>query len=147
MSGRVVVVTRPLGQAEVLIAGIHQRGGEVIEFPLIEIDGPVDFSSLDRVLARLDDFSLAFFVSPNAVRFTLARLSLTRGVWPHTLQVATVGRGSERALHEAGFEHVVAPVVGFDSEAVLALNAFSPEEIVGRQVVIGSTSMISDICP
>jgi uroporphyrinogen-III synthase len=87
------------------------------------------------VAARLDTFDLAFFASPNAVVHGLAGLRKIRS-WPPGLRVAAVGQGSARALDAHGFTGVVAPVKGFDSEAVLALPAFALEAVRGRAVLI-----------
>lgn len=135
LSGKTIVVTRPEGQADSLCEGIAQRGGVALRFPVLAIAPPVDESDLARATARLDDFDLAFFVSPNAVDFAL-RYILSRRTWPEGLTVATVGGGSERALRGHGFARVVAPLSGFDSEAVLALPTFTPAALCGRRVVI-----------
>src|SRR5690606_33275658 len=135
LAGRTIVVTRPEGQAEALSCEIEQRGGRALRFPVLAIAPLQDDAGLVSVAARLDDFALAFFVSPNAVEHALSCILGRRG-WPECLPVATVGPGSARALHEAGFEHVIFPRAGFDSEAVLDLPEFSTERLAGRSVVI-----------
>lgn len=135
LTGRHVVVTRPAAQAASLCEAIAARGGIPVAFPVLAIGALEDTSALDAAAARLDRFDLAFFVSPNAVEHALTAI-LARRSWPSGLLVATVGKGSERALHEFGFAHVVAPVSGFDSEAVLELPEFRADAIDGRHVVI-----------
>lgn len=135
LSGRHIVVTRPSGQADSLCAAIEARGGIVLRFPVLAIGEPEDGRALDEVIARLDGFDLAFFVSPNAVSHALG-LILARRAWPVGLRVATVGKGSERALAGFGFRDVIAPQSGFDSESVLALPEFRADAVVGRRVVI-----------
>lgn len=135
LTGRHVVVTRPEGQAESLCAAIEAQGGVAVRFPVLAIGAVEDRGELDRCIAQLDDFDIAFFVSPNAVRHALEAV-LARRVWPPRLKVATVGRGSERALAGFGFSEVIAPQDGFDSEAVLALPAFQTAAVAGRRVVI-----------
>lgn len=128
-------MTRPAGQAEGLCAAIAAAGGEPVRFPVLAIGPAEDARELDACLARLDAYDLAFFVSPNAVRHALEAI-LPRRSWPAGLRVATVGRGSERALAAFGFAAVIAPCEGFDSEAVLALAEFQPSAVNGRRVVI-----------
>jgi len=135
LSGRHIVVTRPAGQADSLCAAVAARGGIALRFPVLAIGAVEDATALEGVADRLDAFDLAFFVSPNAVRHALEPI-LARRAWPAHLRVATVGKGSERALAEFGFAHVIAPQSGFDSEAVLALDAFQPAAVAGRHVVI-----------
>lgn len=129
------MVTRPAGQAETLCRAIEARGGRALNFPLLAVSPVVDRSAFDEIAPRLDAFDLAFFVSPNAVRFALDGLLAVRK-WPERLRVATVGKGSERALAERGFENVIAPAAGFDSEAVLALPEFAADAVRGRSVLV-----------
>lgn len=135
LAGRTIVVTRPEGQAEVLSCEIERRGGAALRFPVLAIAPPHDNAELMAAAARLDDFALAFFVSPNAVEHALSCILAHRS-WPLKLPVATVGPGSAQALHAAGFEHVIVPREGFDSEAVLELPEFSTAKLAGRSVVL-----------
>nr|WP_156822036.1 uroporphyrinogen-III synthase [Azoarcus sp. KH32C] len=135
LAGRHIVVTRPAGQADSLCEAIEGRGGIAIRFPVLAIGAVEDRAPLDEVTGRLDEFDLAFFVSPNAVSHALDAV-LSRRPWPASVKVATVGKGSERALAGFGFRDVIAPQEGFDSEAVLALDAFQTAAVSGRKVVI-----------
>lgn len=135
LAGCCVAVTRPLGQGQGLAEAIHGAGGQALAFPLIEIAPAEDLTELAAATAELEGFDLAFFVSPNAVAQALAYI-LPRRPWPSHLRVATVGPGSQAALHRAGFPQVVAPASGFDSEAVLALPEFQAGAVAGRRVVI-----------
>lgn len=135
LAGRRIVVTRPAGQAASLCAKIAERGGIPVLFPVLAIGPAEDPAALDRLAERLDDFDMAFFVSPNAVHHALTPI-LARRPWPDRLVVSTVGKGSERALAEFGFGRVVAPRDGFDSEAVLVLPEFRADVVRGRRIVI-----------
>jgi uroporphyrinogen-III synthase len=134
LAGRSIVVTRPAGQADSLCAALTALGAEPLCFPLLTIAPVADPAPLQAMARRLADFSLAFFVSPNAVRFALDAM-LPVAPWPAGVQVATVGKGSEAALAERGFTRVIAPSIGFDSEAVLALPAFQADAVAGRRVL------------
>lgn len=135
LRGRTIVVTRPLEQASHLCRAIEAQGGATMCFPVLAVGPALDQSAFGPVAERLDQFDLAFFVSPNAVRYALDGLLAERN-WPPRLRVATVGKGSERALVARGFNDVIAPVGGFDSEAVLALPEFSAEAVRGRNVLV-----------
>ncbi len=147
LSGRTLVVTRPAAQAHTLCDRIEALGGQALRFPVLGIGPAPDLAALDRVIDRLDDFDLAFFVSPNAVIFALDRVRQRRS-WPDSVEVATVGKGSAKVLREYGFAEVIAPEFGFDSEAVLALAEFSAEAIRGRRVLIlrgdGGRNLLGD---
>jgi len=135
LHGRRIVVTRPQAQADKLCEAIMVRGGEPVRFPVLAISPAVDDSDLLDAVARLDAFDVAFFVSPNAVQYALDFI-MTRRSWPPHVAVATVGKGSERVLAKFGFERVIAPQSGFDSESVLALPEFGADVIAGRHVAI-----------
>ncbi|THF64423.1 uroporphyrinogen-III synthase [Pseudothauera rhizosphaerae] len=135
LAGLRILVTRPAAQADALCEAIAAHGGTPVRFPVMAIEALADTSALEDLADRLGTFDLAFFVSPNAVQHAL-RAILARRAWPAGVAVATVGKGSERALAEHGFTGVIAPDSGFDSEAVLALPAFAPEAVRGRRVVV-----------
>lgn len=135
LAGRCIVVTRPEEQAEGLCRAIRAAGGEALLFPVLAIGPASDAGPLNDIVDQLDDFDIAFFVSPNAVCHALGSL-LARRQWPAGLRVATVGKGSERELRRHGFERVMAPQSGFDSESVLALPEFAADAVSGRRVLI-----------
>lgn len=135
LAGRTLVVTRPREQAGSLCERIRAAGGEALLFPVIAVGPALDPAPLDAIVGRLDAFDLAFFVSPNAAHYAM-QFVLPRRKWPPALGVATVGKGSERVLRSYGFEHVIAPQHGFDSEAVIALPEFSAAAVAGRKVLI-----------
>lgn len=127
-----IVVTRPAQQGEALCAALAAAGARVIRFPTIEILGPADPQALAAVIDRLDEFDLAVFVSPNAVRAAMQAIRARR-CWPATLRAATIGRGGERELARHGIAGVIAPA-RFDSEALLAMAEL--QAVAGRRVVI-----------
>jgi len=133
LAGRRVVVTRPGGQAGHLAALIRAAGGEPVLFPALEILDAEDLRSVLALIDRLDAFDLAIFISANAVNKALDLVQVRRA-WPAGLRVATVGRGSERALQRRGFAAVIAPGERFDSEALLDLPQL--KDVQGKRVVI-----------
>ena len=133
LAGRRVVVTRPAGQTAHMAALIRAAGGEPVLFPALEILDAEDLQPVLALIERLDAFELAIFVSANAVDKALA-LVQARRAWPAGLRVATVGRGSARALQRHGFAEVIAPSERFDSEALLDLPEL--KDVAGKRVVI-----------
>lgn len=120
LSGLTIVVTRPREQAQRLVQEITGMGGKCIQLPLLEIAPLPDDTYLKSVIARLHDFDLAIFISPNAVRYGMASI-LKAGNLPPNLRVATIGSSSARALLEYGVNHVIVPNDQFDSESLLAI--------------------------
>ena len=133
LAGRNIVVTRPREQAIELTQRIEQHGGRAILFPLLEINPIADFSPLRGLVARLSEFNLAIFISPNAVRYGMEAI-LAAGTPPVALKIATVGLGSAKALRDAGVNDIIAPQERFDSEALLALPQL--QQVAGWRVVI-----------
>ena len=135
LAGRSVVVTRPLAQAGDLAALIAAAGGDAVVFPLLEINVAADPAPLVAAAAMLHDFTLAIFISPNAVDYSVPTL-LQRGPWPAGLTPAAVGQGTVRALAAFGIHGTVAPTERFDSEALLALPELQAERVAGRRLAI-----------
>jgi uroporphyrinogen-III synthase len=133
LAGRRVVLTRPAGQAGQLAALIQAAGGEAVLFPTLEIADATDQRPLVALIDRLDAFDLAVFISANAVSRGLALVNARRS-WPAGLRVATVGRASARELRRHGFDAVIVPAQGFDSEALLALPEL--KDVSGRRIAI-----------
>jgi len=129
LAGKRVVVTRPRELAQGLAALIRQAGGEALLYPAIEIRDPQDPARARGVLGRLQEFDLAVFVSPSAVR---KAFELAQGrAWP---RVAAVGEGTRRELEQRGLRNVIAPAGQADSEALLALPELA--QLTGSRVLI-----------
>lgn len=133
LSGRGIVITRPREHAPALAERIRAAGGEPILFPTIEILPPENTDAVSAVIARLDGFQLAIFVSPTAALRGYATVGAIRN-WPESLSVAAVGGGTAKVLEECGFRNVLSPSVGADSEALAALPEL--QELRGRSLVI-----------
>lgn len=133
LAGRHIVVTRPADQAGHLAEAIGLAGATAVLFPVLAIYDIDDPRPLLDIAARLDEFDLAVFVSPNAVNKALTRV-LRRRQWPVHLRAAAMGQTSERELARFGVTEIIAPRLRFDSEALLEL----PElrEMAGKRVVV-----------
>jgi len=118
-----VVVTRPAGQSRQLTEALQAAGLDVLSFPLLAIGPAADDGPLRAALARLPDFALVVFVSPNAIAYALDALALAQGGaagWPETVPVAVVGPASVAALAERGIaapRHRVISPAGADGSA------------------------------
>ncbi len=122
LSGLKIVITRPREQADNLAQRITQAGGQAILFPLLAIHPAADTTALNKQLARLKEFNLAIFISPNAVRYGMDAILATSGSSQilSKLKIAAMGPGSVQALREYGVHEVIAPQEKFDSETLLA---------------------------
>lgn len=134
LSGKTLVVTRPAHQGEALCNRLRQQGAQVIHFPLLEIEPAAPTAEQAATLARLGQFTLAVFISPNAVRFGLAAVA-EHGGWPTDLPVAAVGQSTARALHDAlGRGPDLVPEGEANSEALLELPSL--QRVAGQRIAI-----------
>ena len=133
LAGRGIVITRPREHAPALAERVRAAGGEPILFPTIEILPPENADAVSAVIARLEGFQLAIFVSPTAALRGHGMVSSSRN-WPERLRVAAVGAGTAKVLEERGFRNVISPLGEADSEALAALSEL--QDLRGRSVVI-----------
>ncbi len=133
LAGKGILITRPLHQSEGLATRIRELGGEPWLFPVLEISDSENKQPLLELITRLDEFDLAVFVSPNAVEKAIPLIQMSRS-WPRHVLVATVGKGSARALERYGITNVIVPEEGADSEALLRMSQL--QAMQGRHVVI-----------
>jgi uroporphyrinogen-III synthase len=133
LTGLRIVVTRPRDQAVKLAQRIELAGGIPLLFPLLDIAPVHDTRALHEQIARLPRFDIAIFISPNAVHYGMAAIRAV-GEIPAALKIATVGKGSAKALHESGITNVIAPAERFDSEGLLALPEL--QDVSGLHVMI-----------
>lgn len=147
LQGRTIVVTRPRAQAEALAGMIAAQGGTAVVFPVLDIAPADDPAPLQAALARLDDYALAIFISPNAVDFSLPAILAVRS-WPSALRAAAIGQSSVAALAKHGVEGAIVPSGQFDSEALLSLAELQAGRVAGRKVLIlrgnGGRELLAD---
>ncbi|KAE8760693.1 fused uroporphyrinogen-III synthase HemD/membrane protein HemX [Paraburkholderia madseniana] len=141
-----VVITRPAGQSNALIAQLEAAGIAVLDFPLIDIAPVADEAPLRAALASLERYALVVFVSPNAVDHAFAR---SDAIWPHALPIGVVGPGSVQALARHGVAapayNIISPpsvpdddTARFDSEGLFAAidTALGATSLEGKRVLI-----------
>lgn len=126
-------MTRPAHQAQQLAQMIGSAGGEAILFPVLEILDTEDLRPLNALIARLDEFDVGIFISPNAVSKAFNLIRAQRQLPPQWV-VAAIGKGSKKELERCGITQVVTPETQFDSEGLLALPQF--QDMHGKRVVI-----------
>lgn len=132
LAGRTIAVTRPPEQATKLRAAIEAAGGVVISFPLLDIQALPDLSGFHRAIMPLTQFDWVIFISSNAVQHGMPLLKQV-GV-PTSLKFAAIGPTTAASLHGFGITQVLTPQERFDSESLLALNAF--QNMQGQRVLI-----------
>jgi uroporphyrinogen-III synthase len=117
-------------QAAALAQQVAALGGTPIIFPAIVIAAARDPAPLARALRELDRYDFAVFVSANAVVHALAGAP----PWPAHIVALAPGAGTAAALQAAGVANARTPVIGADTEALLALPELA--DIAGKRIVI-----------
>jgi len=128
-----VMVTRPVQQAGPLIQQLQAAGASPWSFPLLEIV-PCASPQLDHLISHLEQYDIAIFISPNAVRYGVEAV-IQRRAWPDTLGLATIGKGSAQELEaRLGRAADIVPSNGSDSETLLKNSAL--QNVDGKQILI-----------
>jgi uroporphyrinogen-III synthase len=131
-----VVITRPQAQAAPLAARLAGLGIPADVFPLLDIQPLDDSSALEATLARLHDYALVAFVSPNAV--DAAFRYITR--WPDGVIAAVVGEGSRQALARHGLTeanaHIAFPTDPNRTDSETLLEVLDLDALRGRKALI-----------
>ncbi len=141
----VVIITRPRAQAELLAARLHQHGFASFIFPLLEIQPLPNNKRLHQALAKLEQFSLAIFISPTAIDIALKTYATnTSEPWP--IPIAVLGPGSIASLEKNGINTQQHPIISpkidhdqFDSEALLLAlekNGFNHSQLHGKRILL-----------
>ena len=133
MAGQ-VVITRPRAQAEPLASRVAGSGRTAVVLPLLDIEPIEDTGALRAALARLADYAMVAFVSPNAIDVAFAHI----GQWPPAVPIAVVGEGSRAALARHGVTPerctIHSPPGCADSEHLVA--SLDLAALAGRRVLI-----------
>jgi uroporphyrinogen-III synthase len=131
-----VVITRPRAQAEPLAEAVAALGRTAVVLPLLEIGPADDPDRLRAVLARLADYALVAFVSPNAVDAAFAHIEQ----WPDGVPLAVVGEGSRMALERHGVSsanaRIFSPAGQDPSDSEHLLKTLDLASLAGRRVLI-----------
>jgi uroporphyrinogen III methyltransferase/synthase len=98
--GKRVLVARPPAQALKIVARLLELGAQPILAPTIDIRPPDDWSFVDLVLERLNEFDWILFTSVNGVKFLFDRLWETGGDLRRLggVKLAAIGEGTAQAL-------------------------------------------------
>lgn len=133
LRGQAILIIRPAGLGEALAELIRGEGGEAILHPAIEILPAPRPARLAMLIARLQTFDWAIFVSPTAAREGI-KCVRERRYWPEGVRVAAVGQATAEILDGLLGQAVLAPPAPGDSEALAALPDL--QDIAGQNVVI-----------
>jgi uroporphyrinogen-III synthase len=132
--GARVLVTRPQQQADNLCQLIGNQGGEPVVFPVLEISAVEPVIGYKSVIDRVNNSDWVIFVSANAVRFACAGQTDRSLQVDDKVRVAVLGKATATALKAIGWPVHLLPESGFNSEALLAMEAL--QQVKGRRFLI-----------
>ncbi len=143
-----IVVTRPIAQARLTQQKIEASGRQAVLFPLLEINALDDTTALDAALAKLSEYSLVAFVSPNAIDAAFRR----RQPWPDEVPLAVMGEGSRQALAAHGITaattQIYSPADIERTDSQTLLEVLDATAYAGRNVLIvrgeGGRELLAD---
>ena len=146
LSGRRIVVTRPLAQVSAFAKLLEDRGAEVVPMPTIATVAPASWSETDAALARLGDYAWLVLTSQNGVEAFFARLRETgRDVRElHGVGIAAIGPQTRAAIEARGLQVTLTPDI-YRAEAVAA--ALIGTGIAGRRVLLARAAAARTVLP
>jgi len=137
---RLLVLTRPLAQAQPLADRLQQLGYSVQCFPLLEIaplpGHGVMQEQFQAALADLKRYALAAFVSPNAIHAVFQH----GFVWPADVAIAIMGEGSRSVLAGYGIDdtntRIFSPSDLFRTDSETLLENLDLPALHNRRVIL-----------
>jgi len=146
LSGRRIAITRARSQAGAFARALGALGGEVVEFPTIEILPPESYDPLDQVIQKIKNYHWIIFTSVNGVNFFFARFKeLRRDIRElKGIKIAAIGPETAKALGAAGLRADLVPQE-FRAEAIL--QGLKPEEARGKRILLPRVARARDILP
>lgn len=146
LAGRRIVITRARAQAGILAQRVEELGGEIYEFPTIEIQPPEDFERFDRAIAQIESYDWLIFTSVNGVAPFLERLRLgnKNEKTLARLSIGAIGPETAKTLDSAGIKSSLVPA-RFQAEGVLEM--LNPQAMRGKRVLIPRAAKARELLP
>jgi uroporphyrinogen III methyltransferase / synthase len=144
--GKKILVTRARNQASTMIKLLCDLGAECLEFPIIKVVPPDEFSALDDAVQRLTDYDWIIFTSVNGVIFFFERLfTLNKDIRAlHHIGTATIGPATAEKLFEYGLKSDIMPA-NYRAEAVV--EAFLDKNLSGKKVLLPRAAEARPLLP
>lgn len=146
LAGKRIVVTRARAQANSLARKIEELGGEVIEFPTIEVQPPESYAALDEAVANIQSYDWLIFTSVNGVEQFFSRLKLLHKSVAEfkRIEIAAIGPETANRLEAQGLQCRFVPKQ-YQAEGLLEV--LTPDQIRGKRVLIPRAAKAREILP
>jgi uroporphyrinogen III methyltransferase/synthase len=146
LRGKRILVTRARSQALSLVQRIESLGGEVVEFPTIEIRPPESYGPLDQAINQIESYDWLIFTSVNGVEQFLNRFEkLEKNIADLAgIEVGAIGPETAKRLTAAQIQPSLVPKQ-YQAEGIL--EALIPETVLGKRILIPRAAKARDILP
>ena len=144
LSGKRILITRAREQSAEFTSQLKALGGEVIEFPTIEIVPPSRWNELDQAIDHLRSYDWVIFTSANGVNFFWQRLKDKNDRFPSSLRVCAIGPATARQLREKEIPIDYMPKE-YIAEAIL--EGFEKMNSKGKRILLARAKKARDILP
>ncbi len=144
--GKKIVVTRARAQASDMISRLTELGAQCLEYPVIKIVPPQDFSPLDAAIETLATYDWIIFTSVNGVEFFFKRLC-QKGKDARALgnlKTACIGPVTAERLKFYGINTDILPE-SFRAESIV--KAFESESVSGKRILLPRAAEARPILP
>lgn len=145
LSNKTVLITRPDGREKRLRQLIEQAGGNVIHYPVINIQPPqeLDIQQLCHLREQLHSFTMAIFISPTAVE----QSQIYFPALPEHFTIVSIGNKTTQALQQQNI-HVDVEASENNSASLLKNPLFQIPKIEGHRILIfrgiGGRALLGD---
>ena len=146
LRGKRILVTRARSQALSLVQRIESLGGEVVEFPTIEIRPPESYDRLDQSINQIGIYDWLMFTSVNGVEQFLNRFEkLGKNIADLAgIEVGAIGPETAKRLTAAQIQPSLVPKQ-YQAEGIL--EALISETVLGKRILIPRAAKARDILP
>ena len=118
LAGKIIIVTRPLAQAQNILELLEARQAAVIHFPVISISVIDNIETAKQYFSNLRNYQIIIFISTNAVHYAMSTAQ-ELDINFNSSTLAAVGSATKAALENYGQQVAIVPKAGFTSEALL----------------------------
>lgn len=146
LQGRRIVITRARRQAHAFAAAVEALGGEVLEFPTIEILPPESFDEMDRAIRAIESYDWMIFTSANGVRHFLLRFQALGRCVEDLARVRIAAVGPETAALARSFNLRV-DLVPKEYRAEGLLEELRVYNLAGARVLLPRAREARDVLP
>jgi len=146
LRGKRILVTRARSQALSLAQRIESLGGEVVEFPTIEIRPPESYGPLDQAINQIGSYDWLIFTSVNGVEQFLDRFEkLGKNIADLAgIEVGAIGPETAKRLTATQIQPSLVPKQ-YQAEGIL--EALISETVLGKRILIPRAAKARDILP